>query len=154
LEEDKVIREFKRSKLLSENWDFGVLKDILKIKYNDLIVERVNDKYNINILKGSFNINTNINNKTKNWRWYISSEYNFSPNHSFKNLKIKILDDNYIEEEIFLYWGNSILIKQDLKIKDFKKTLEEIFEKIEIEKKGFDLEKRNIEYNLINKEFK
>ena len=118
--EDSVIRTFKRNKLLWELWDFSKISSIIQINYNDLKVIREWDNYNIYIDWSLFNIKIN---KNETYRWYISSDYNFSNKHSFINPKLKLIEKK--SEKDLLLW-NYIYIKWEYKVNNIWEGLKEL----------------------------
>lgn len=121
LEEDSVVKVFKRNKLLWETWDFNILKGFIDINYNDLIVDKIWEEYLINIKLWIFNITVW---KNLDYYWEISSEYNFNPKHSFINPQIKIIDIKSKKE--YLSW-NKIKINWEYKVTNIKKEIEDVF---------------------------
>ncbi len=130
IQEDSVIRIFKRNKLLWDKWDFANIIKTINIKYNELeVTKKTNsDKYNIYINSSTFFIKIS---KTSEYRWLFSSEYNFSEKHSFINPEIKLLDKK--TESPLLYW-NTIYIKWEIKVNNITNILKEVLNNyIEIE---------------------
>lgn len=121
LEEDPAVKIFKRNKLLWEVWDFANLGSFLEINYNDIIVKKVNDTYYTNIKLWLLSIDLWRN---KLYNWEFSSDYNFSPDHSFINPKIKVIDINH--EKDLLLW-NYIYITWQYKVNLIKEELKEVF---------------------------
>jgi hypothetical protein len=121
LEEDSAVKIFKRNKLLWEFWDFANLGSFLEINYNDIIVKKENDVYYTNIKFWLFNIDL-WNNKF--YYWEFSSDYNFSPDHSFINPRIKIIDKKY--EKDLLLW-NYIDVIWQYKVNLIEEEIKEVF---------------------------
>ncbi|MFK7779918.1 MAG: hypothetical protein QM490_02120 [Candidatus Gracilibacteria bacterium] len=121
LEEDSVVKIFKRNKLLGELGDFAILEGFIDINYNDLIVEKNGDAYSINVKLGIFNVNLSRN---QSFYGEFSSMYNFSPDHSFINPKIKIIDKKS-EKDLLL--GNYIYITGQYKVNLMEEEIKEVF---------------------------
>ena len=121
--EDPVVKIFKRNKLLWETWDFKNLEGFIDISYSNLIVEKVDSKYttNINWSKISFSLS-----KNEKFYWELSSEYIFTPSHSFINPKIKLIDKK--RDSDLLIW-NEIEIIWEYKINNIKEEIKYVFEK-------------------------
>lgn len=122
LEEDPVVRIFKRNKLLWNSWDFASLNWFLDINYNDLIVEKLSETYSIYIKYWIFNIDLWQN---KKYYWSFSSKYDFSTYHSFINPTIKIIDEK--NEKDLLLW-NYIYITWKYKVNLIQAEIKKVFE--------------------------
>lgn len=125
LEEDSVVKIFKRNKLLWETWDFASLGWFLDINYNDLIVKKVGDAYSINVILWIFNIDLWRN---KTYYWEFSSMYDFTFNHSFINPKIKFIDKK--SEKDLLLW-NYIYITWQYKVNLIKEEIKDLFNRFD-----------------------
>lgn len=122
IEEDPVIKIFKRNKLLWASWDFSVLNWFLNINYNDLIVNKeANWEYSINLKSATYNIDIWRNNI---YHWNFSSKYDFSNKHSFINPEITLIDKN----NNTLLFGNKIYIKWEYKVTTIKEEIKKVFE--------------------------
>ena len=124
IEEDPVIKIFKRNKLFWDAWDFSVLEWILDMEYFDVIVEKESDsqEYKININNGTFQINLW---KAREFYGTFASSYNFSPKHSFINPEFKVIDKK--SKRDLLLW-NSIYTLWELKVTEVQEGLIDIFE--------------------------
>lgn len=122
LEEDSLIKIFKRNKLLWNSWDFAGLNWFLDINYNDLIVEKLSDTYSIYIKNWIFNIDLWQN---KKYYWNFSSKYDFSNYHSFINPAIKIIDEK--SKKNLLLW-NYIYIIWNYKVDMIQEEIKRVFE--------------------------
>jgi len=116
-QDDSFIRIFKRDKLLWELWDFNWLNWVIDIKYNDLNINKIWNKYDIYINSSKFNINLD---KNTDYEWLFSSKYNFSEKHSFINPKIKLLNTKTKND---LLMGNYIYINWEFHINQIKNIL-------------------------------
>lgn len=123
LEEDTVIKIFKRNKLLWSNWDFSNLWWFLEINYNELIVKKQLDwEYWININNSKFNVDLWRN---RIFNWTFSSNYDFSNKHSFINPTFKIIDKKSNTD--LLLW-NSINVKWEYGVKSISEDIKIVFE--------------------------
>lgn len=123
LDEDPVVKIFKRNKLLWKNWDFSSVWDFLEINYNDLIVKKeINWEYWINIKKSIFNVDLW---KNVTFYWNLTSNYDFSKKHSFINPVLKLIDKETGEDMI--KW-NYINIKWEYGVKNVSEEIKKVFE--------------------------
>lgn len=142
LEEDTVVKIFKRNKLLWEYWDFSSLVGFLDINYNDLLVTKnENDSYSIFLKNWKINVS---NDDLKFFSWIFSSSYIFEDKHSFINPEIELIDEK--NNRILLLW-NKIKINWEYKVENIKKEIIIIFNNF----KFIDFVVRNI-YNLLGNE--
>ena len=152
LKEDKVIKTFKRNKLLWDSWDFAILKWFLDIKYNDLIVK---EDYSISIKTSNFNTSIDTcNNETcesnfKQFEWTLESEYEFTNSHTFKNIIIKVIDPNQKEVEKYSLWWNQIEIIGDIKVENLKNEISILLSHINNIEESLKYLKNNLEINDI-----
>ena len=148
LVEDPVIKIFKRNKLFWETWDFVDLVWFIDINYKDLIVEKIGEEYSININHWIFNL---VSWKNNTFYWEFKSEYNFSPNHSFINPEIKLIDKK--NKNNLLLW-NSIYIIWQYKVNTIEEELKDFFENYDsinyiINTTSQDLRETNIKITYI-----
>lgn len=123
LEEDSIVKIFKRNKLLWDSWDFVSLKWFLDIDYNNLLVINTGNAYSINVKLWIFNVDLWRN---KTYYWEFSSMYNFSPNHSFINPRIKLIDKK--NEKDLLLW-NYVYITWEYKVNLINEEIKKVFNK-------------------------
>lgn len=123
IEEDSVIKIFKRNKLLWDNWDFKTLNWFLDINYNDLIVTKLESwEYSIDLKSSIMNINLP---EGQSFYWNFSSIYNFSTKHSFINPKIKLIDKN---SEVELLLWNTLDLIWEYKVNTVNEEIKKVFE--------------------------
>ncbi len=130
IEESKIIRTFKRNKLLWEEWDFAILDWFFDINYNQLQVTENNetDNYNINITNSKIFTNIIEANKSTGFEINLTWEYIFSPNHTFNNIKLKFVNTKDTRTLSYLLYDNTIDINSEIKITDFEKTIKKMLE--------------------------
>ncbi len=121
IEEEPIVKVFKRNKLLWENWDFANLEWFIDISYKDLLVEKIGENYSIELTKSIFNIRLS---SKEVYKWFFSSNYNFSPDHSFINPRIKLI--NIKTGKDLLLW-NYIYIKWKYKVNLIKEEIKKVF---------------------------
>lgn len=116
--EDKVVKIFKRNKLLWTSWDFNSLNWFLDILYNNITVKRnENWEYAIFLQNTNFKISSYDNIE---YNWIFESNYVFDNKHSFVNPTIKFLDRENSNEllqwnKIYIFWEYKVnLIKSEL----------------------------------------
>ena len=119
LEEETIIKVFKRNKLFWKDWDFANLWSFLNINYNDVIVNKIDNNYIINVKLWIFDIKLT---NSSDFYWYFSSNYNFSPKHSFINPKLKFVDKK--SEKDLLFW-NYIYINWEYKVNELNEEIKE-----------------------------
>ncbi len=127
--ESESVMIFKRDKLLAKQWEFANINDILKIKYNNVIVK---DLSNISIKDAQ--VLYNYENKT--YLWEFSSKYliNLKENkHYFYNdwwifLSLYDLWDWSVKRS--LLWWNKIKINFNISLNDFRNIFNNIFSEI------------------------
>ena len=124
--EEKYIRFFKWN-LLSDKWDFSLLKWFLDIKYNDLLIEKVEEKYLITIKNALINTNLKIWNTDLKFKSILNSNYIFQDSHSFENINLKIIDPYDKEEKNYILWWNFINITEKINIGSLEKTINRLF---------------------------
>jgi len=129
-EESESIRIFKRDKLLSDRWEFWQLKDILNLKYKDIIVKSLED---ITIKNAEVW-------KTVNEIQYLlifDSKYLIDD----KNDKHYFYNSSWVIElapftlfgwdnKKVIIWGNKIKIWFNINLSDFRNIFNSIFEQI------------------------
>lgn len=158
LEEDKVIKAFKRDKLLWDKWDFIILKWFLDIMYDQLkVTQDENWNFTINIIDSS--LTTNIKQWTKiiNYKIDFNSNYIFSPNHSFNKINLKFINTKDNKNKNYLLSDNLIYINNEIKIIDLKNVINKLISNFNnIESIINNLYNKNliIEYNNVNNEVK
>ncbi len=124
--ESKIVSIFKRGKLFWTTWDFNILKWYLDIKYNDVKVEFLNNKYNINIINSILNTSILIWEDDKNILAKVKAEYVFNDkDHYFKNIYITFYDRDLFNawKEEKLFWWKEFRIFKNINILDFKTEL-------------------------------
>jgi len=140
--EEPIIVIFKSEKLLWKRGEFKIIRNIINIKYYDLLVNRIWNIYNIYVNWSLFSIKNNkkIDNST---HWLLYSKYILGTNsHYFENVGIKYYSTYKISNNIKILWvwWNKIKFLWKINILDLENTL-----------KTFFLNKNNIElvYNSI-----
>jgi len=152
LKEDKVIKTFKRNKLLWSSWDFSILQGFLDIKYNDLIVK---EDYSIFIKTSSFNLSIDTcNNQTcesnfKQYEWTLESQYEFTNSHTFKKILIKIIDPNNKDIKKYSLWWNTIEVIWNIKVDNLKNSISILLSHIDDLETSLQYLKNNLEINNI-----
>lgn len=152
LEESIIVKIFKRNKLLWENGDFQIISSFINIKYDDVIVNEIENNYDIFI---------------KNWKLIytspektyfadISSKYIFLNEHNFINPELKFYNnENHVQynwNTIKIIWKFNINKIED----DFKNIfnnlnhLQEILDYID---KAIWIKNLDIYYNYIENTF-
>ncbi len=139
VEEDVVVKLFKRNKLLSDNGDFANLEWFLDIEYNDISVTKKGEEYLTYLDWVTFNINLNNNSY---FYGEFSSDYNFSPNHSFINPKFKLINK---KTKLDLLFWNHIEISWEYKVNSISEEVKDLF---------FYYENINFIVNSIKEKFK
>lgn len=121
IQDNAFITVFKRDKLIWE--EFNTIKNFLELKYENLEVKKINNKYNIKIKNAKASIDIQNNNNNFNYLIDLSSNYDFE-NHLFYDIKIKLKDKNNIDNYLFDWWLIYFSYKK-VKITELKKFLEE-----------------------------
>jgi len=129
-EESESIRIFKRDKLLSNKWEFWNLKDILNIKYKNIIVKSLED-----ITIKNAEVTTRLNDidyllvfdskyliDDKKWKHYF---YNPSWTIEFSAFTVFSWWDRKD-----LIWWNKIKIWFDINLSDFRNIFNKIFKEL------------------------
>ena len=163
-EEDKIIKTFKRNKLLWEKWDFAMLKGFLDIKYDELkVLLNKENTYSISIIDSMINTQTNISNIRTSYKIIFNSDYLFYPYHSFENINLKFIDTNKKENLSYLLFDNKVSINWKIEITNLNKTIATFLhnfndiQKITKEINNFyktDPNKNLIEYNALTNNIK
>jgi len=130
IQEDTVIAVFKREVLLSKNGEFSQLTDIMQFSYNDIVVTRRDDTFDI-FLDGVWlilQLRESRNNITYNW--FFSSEYILTDDtRSFKDIKLQIYEDLQRSERT-VFWTNRLHILWEVPLKEVREVLADITDKL------------------------
>ena len=120
IQENSVIRIFKRNKLLWEKWDFSILKGFLNLKYNDIIVEKNDNNLDYSISLSWIIKSNNIveNNRKTEYNLDINSNYIFNT-HSFNWIKLRYKNIKSQEKNSYYLFGNYINLIWDFHINNF-----------------------------------
>lgn len=125
-QEDTVIAVFKREVLLSQNGEFSQLRDIMQFSYNDIIVTRRDDTFDI-FLDGVWlilQLRESRNNITYNG--FFSSEYILTDDtRSFKDIKLQIYEDLRRSERT-VFWPNRLHILWEVPFTEIRDVLADI----------------------------
>lgn len=121
--EDKVVRVFKSTKLLSKRGEFSVLSDFITIPYNSLIVALNNNNYDISLNW----VNVTLRNQNAvSYYWIdgvLTSNYKLtSLDHYFYNTSLVLFQVVEWKNNIFLWW-ETLKIDWNINLVDFKNTL-------------------------------
>jgi len=151
--DSESLRVFKRDKLLSKTWEFADISDILKLKYDDVVV---NDLKNIEIKKAEV---------ISDVSWWDVEVAKFSSKYFIDKDEDKhyFYDDGWIKLTFYkkmwsktrvLLWGNEIVIDFNIDLKDFKTVFNDIFDNLRVLSKvlyyindNLWVEKVKIKYN-------
>lgn len=149
VQEEKYIRSFKWI-LLSDSWDFSLLKWFLNIKYNDLIVEKIKEKYIITIKDTLLNTNIENWNDSNDYKLIFNSNYTSQNFHNFENINIKIKDPNDKEEKTFIIWWNTINIIWIVNITSLENVINNLLSQIESITNTYNITINTLNPNEIN----
>lgn len=121
--EDKVIRVFKSTKLLSKRWEFSILSDFITIPYDSLIVTLNNNNYDIALKWVSFPLRSQSAFSYYWIDWILDSNYKLTESqHYFYNTSLLLYQVFEGKRNSFM-WGESIKIDWNINLVDFKNIL-------------------------------
>lgn len=127
IEEDSIVRTFKRNILLGSNGDFTEMSDFFDVNYNDVIVQRDNsNEYNIYINKAELNWSKKVWFRVEEIKAILSSEYTSSGIKSFFNLSLKYINTKLRNDTIMLN-DNPINIKWVIPKENLKNIFFEVY---------------------------
>ncbi len=143
-DDDEIIQNFKRSKLLWNRWEFRNISNILKINYSNLDVQRKTWKiFLIKIVDAKLNLKIKENNRNINYWALLNSHYKLEKNeHYFYNIKLEPFMKKDSSDKIELFPNIEFKLSWKIELTDFEKEIKTIFSKMpEINKKYLELSK-------------
>ncbi|MCH8518996.1 hypothetical protein LAT59_04515, partial [Candidatus Gracilibacteria bacterium] len=131
IQEDRVIAVFKRETLLGENGEFLRFADIMYFTYNDIIVERRDDTFNIFLKDIGLRLTPQENRNNRIFEGFFSSEYILTDTHQdFRDMKINFYVDRERSDRT-VFGENTLHIVGDIARDDTRAILQDITQELQ-----------------------
>lgn len=133
-ENDNItVRKLKLA-LLNNNSPLVKIREFITISYNYLIIDRVNDSYNIHIFPSDFTLNIAWNRTTNVFTWKFAWKYEYEWSHTFSEVELYIKNPKKNNQNSYLLDWNSLKIEWIFEVINIKDVLSKSlynFDKIE-----------------------